>query len=93
MKFKRLTDNESFDLIPYLKSYLSQKKAYEVQIHVGCDSQVKLGRTTYVSTIVLHVGNNFGCHILYKKEIVPQKLDLWSKLWGEVERSVELTRF
>ncbi|MEE3037560.1 MAG: ribonuclease H-like YkuK family protein [Bacteroidota bacterium] len=92
MKFKRLTNDESFDLIPYLKSFLSQKKAYEVQIHVGCDSQVKLGRTIYVSTIVLHVGLT-GCHILYKKEIVPKKLDLWSKLWGEVERSVQLTRF
>ncbi len=92
MIFKRLTDKQSFDLIPYLKNYLQQKNNLGVKIHVGCDSQIKSGKTTYVSTIVLHVGYT-GCHILYKKEIVPKKLDLWSKLWGEVERSVELTRF
>lgn len=92
MIFKRLTDKQSFDLIPYLKNYIQQKNNLGVKIHVGCDSQIKSGKTTYVSTIVLHVGYT-GCHILYKKEIVPKKLDLWSKLWGEVERSVELTRF
>lgn len=92
MIFKRLTDKQSLDLIPYLKNFLLQKSALGVKIHVGCDSQIKSGKTTYVSTVVLHVGYT-GCHILYKKEIVPKKLDLWTKLWGEVERSVELTRF
>lgn len=92
MFFKRLTDNQNLDLIPYLKAYIKQKNNMEIKIHVGCDSQIKSGKTTYVSTIVLHMGYS-GCHILYKKEVVPKQLDLWSKLWGEVERTVELTRY
>lgn len=86
MKYRRLTDQKTLELIPYIKSYLKRKSAFEVKIHVGCDSQVKSGKTTYVSTVVLHVGLT-GCHILYKKDVVPRKLDLWTKLWGEVERS------
>lgn len=92
MIYKRLTDKKNLDLIPYLKSYIQKFKANTIKVHVGCDSQFKYGKTTYVSTVVLHKGLS-GCHVLYKKEVIPKKLDLWTKLWGEVERSVELSRF
>ena len=31
-----------------------------------------------------------GAHVIYRKEKVPKILDMWTKLWGETERSVAL---
>jgi len=92
MKFKKLTDGSDIDLATYLKNYIKNNSNNSIRIYVGCDSHVKGEHTTYVSTVVIHVGNS-GCHVLYKKEKVDPIRDLFRKLWGEVERSVEVTLY
>ena len=61
----------------------------DVEVHVGCDSQNHKRHTVYVTTVVFRFRNN-GAHVIYRKERVPKILDMWTKLWGETERSVEL---
>ena len=92
MKFKKLADGSDIDLATYLKNYIKNNSNNSIRIYVGCDSHVKGEHTTYVSTVVIHVGNS-GCHVLYKKEKVDPIRDLFRKLWGEVERSVEVTLY
>lgn len=91
MKFLRLTDRKSIDLIPYLKQYVQDRNG-DVRIYLGCDSQNKRYETVYATTIVIHVGN-LGCHVLYRRETINRIGDFWTRLWGEVERSVELALF
>ena len=61
----------------------------KVEVHVGCDSQNHKRHTVYVTTVVFRFPNN-GAHVIYRRERVPKILDMWTKLWGETERSVEL---
>lgn len=92
MKFRRLADGSQINLAAYLKQYIKNNSNNSIRIYVGCDSHVKGNFTTYVSTVVIHVGTT-GCHVLYKKEKVEPIRDMWRKLWGEVERSVEVTQY
>ena len=87
MKFKKLTSNENFELADYVSNYLNENKDYEVKIYLGCDSQTKGIVTTYATTIVFHVATS-GCHVIYKKEVVPVVRDMWNRLWKETELSV-----
>ena len=86
MKFKKLTDLASFELADYVKNYLESQHTDNIKIYLGCDSQNK-SHTTYATTIVFHIENS-GCHVIYKKEVIPVIRDMWTRLWGEVERSV-----
>ncbi len=74
-----------------LKEHIQSIKAHcpEVEIHVGCDSQNYRSYTLYVTTVVLRYPTN-GAHVVYLKEKVPRIADLWTKLWGETERSANL---
>ena len=93
MKFKRLTDRVQIDLAEYLKSYIEQVGSENVRLYIGCDSQNKSAWTNYATTIVIHIGNT-GCHVLYQKERVrPRIEDFWTRLWKEVERSVEVALY
>ena len=88
MKFKKLTGSEQFDLAEYTKRYLDTNKDYNVKMYLGCDSQTKADKTTYATTLVFHVESS-GCHVIYKKEVVPVIRDMWNRLWKETELSVE----
>ena len=88
MKFKKLTGREQFDLAEYTKEYLEANKDYEVKMYLGCDSQTKADKTTYATTLVFHVEAS-GCHVIYKKEVVPVIRDMWNRLWKETVLSVE----
>lgn len=93
MIFKRLTDYEEVDLVEYLKSYIKQVGKENVKLYIGCDSQNKSEWTNYATTIVIHIGST-GCHVLYQKERVrPRVEDFWTRLWKEVERSVEVALY
>jgi len=87
MKFKKLTDEISFDVADYVKKYLDLNKHRPLNLYLGCDSHNRL-KTTYATTLVFNVGYT-GCHVIYKKEVVPIIHDMWTRLWGEAERSVE----
>jgi predicted RNase H-related nuclease YkuK (DUF458 family) len=58
-------------------------------LYVGCDSQNYRSYTVYVTTVVFRYPGS-GAHVIYRKEKVPRIEDMWTKLWGETERSVAL---
>lgn len=74
------------DVCDYVATLCSQQS---LDIHVGCDSQNYKRHTVYVTTVVFRYPGN-GAHVIYRKERVPKIIDLWTKLWGETERSVAL---
>lgn len=93
MKFRRLTDRATVDLAEYLKEYIEQVGSENIRLYIGCDSQNKSKWTSYATTVVLHIGTT-GCHVLYQRERVrPRINDFWTRLWKEVERSVEVALY
>lgn len=88
MKFKKLTSNQTFELADYVKEYLETNRDHDVKMYLGCDSQTKGITTTYATTLVFHVATS-GCHVIYKKEVVPVVRDMWTRLWKETELSVQ----
>jgi predicted RNase H-related nuclease YkuK (DUF458 family) len=78
---------EIIDLLAHV--YSIKASCPEVEIHIGCDSQNYRVYTVYVTTVVFRYPNN-GAHVIYFKEKIPKINDLWSKLWGELERSAKL---
>ena len=59
---------------------------------LGWDSQNISQHTNYATTVLFHIGNT-GCHFLYHKEKLPKIDDMWTKLWGETTRSVEVANY
>jgi predicted RNase H-related nuclease YkuK (DUF458 family) len=90
LKFQSLTNGQYIDLIPYLKNKLAE--ADNIRMYVGTDSQNVGSRTIYATVIVLHYGNSGG-HVIYRKTSVPKILDKFTKLWNEVQDSVELAQY
>lgn len=87
MNFKRLSDGYSVNLEDYIVNYFIENP--NTRIYVGCDSQNFRKKTIYATVIVLHKGNNGG-HVLYNREKIPKIKDSFHKLWGEVQRSIEV---
>jgi len=92
MEFTRLQDSKKIEIAQYVKDYIDEHKYESMRIYVGCDSNNRGKFTTYVTTVVIHV-NDAGCHVLFQREKVPRIDDLWTKLWNEVERSVQLALY
>ena len=92
MKFKRLIDGRNIELAEYVTEYLQDETKPKIQLYVGCDSQNRGDNTVYATTVVLHIGTT-GCHVLYKRETYPRIFDFWGRLWGEVERSVNVALY
>lgn len=88
--FRRLQDRTVIDLVPYVKQKLSERD--DIKIYIGTDSQNHKRKSHYALVVVLHYGNNGG-HVLYHKEIVPRIRDRFSRLWKEVEMSMELAQY
>lgn len=86
-KFRRLGDGREVDLIPYVRTELEQNE--NVRIYIGTDSQNIGEKTVYATVIVLHYGNN-GAHVLYSKLNLPRVKDNFTRLWNEVEYSLEV---
>ena len=75
-----------YDVCDYVQNVVAKEN---VEVHVGCDSQNHKRYTVYVTTVVFRYPGN-GAHVIYRRERVPKITDLWTKLWGETERSVDL---
>jgi predicted RNase H-related nuclease YkuK (DUF458 family) len=86
-KFRRLGDGREVDLIPYVRTELEQNE--NVRIYIGTDSQNIGEKTVYATVVVLHYGNN-GAHVLYSKTTFPRVKDNFTRLWNEVEYSLEV---
>lgn len=89
-KFKSLTNGAVIDLIPYLEEKLMGSD--DIQMYIGSDSQNIAGKTVYALVIVLHYGNHGG-HVIYSKQTLPRIQDRFTRLWTEVEDSVELAQY
>ena len=92
MYFNKLLDNTDYEISSYVKKYLLENSKYTIKLHVGCDSQNISSCTNYATTVLFHIGNT-GCHFLYNKERLPKIEDMWTKLWGETTRSVEVANY
>ncbi|NNC82585.1 MAG: hypothetical protein HKN79_03335 [Flavobacteriales bacterium] len=88
--FRVMTTGTPVDISSYLHEYLSLHP--ECEVHLGSDSQNFRSHTVYVTTIVLrHPGK--GAHVLYRKDRIPIIRDMFTKLWGELERTIEMAEF
>lgn len=87
--FRSLTDNSVVDLVPYMKEKLAERN--DISVYIGTDSQNYGSKTIYACVVVLHYGRNGG-HVLYSKMKVERIKDRFSKLWKEVEFSLEVAR-
>lgn len=88
--FTRATDGTKVDLINYTKSIID--KHSECEIYVGCDSQNVDSKTVYATVIVFRYARS-GAHIIYFKDEVKRIPDLWTKLWGEVQRTIDVAGY
>lgn len=86
--YKVMGGHLEHDVCDYIAAICSDQS---LDIHVGCDSQNYKRYTVYVTTVVFRYPDN-GAHVIYRRERVPKILDLWTKLWGETERSVALAQ-
>lgn len=91
MEYKKLDNTIINDIGQYIKSSLDTQPLSKV--YVGTDSQNKDDFTIYVTAIVIHWNSDSGGHVLYVKDKVPRIRDRYTKLWIEVQRSVEVANF
>lgn len=85
--FRIMGGRKTFDVCDYVSQMGSSGSSFV--LYVGCDSQNHRNHTVYVTTVVFRFPRS-GAHVIYRKEKVPKISDLWTKLWGETERSVAL---
>lgn len=91
MEYKKLDNTIIKDIGQYIKSSLATQPLSKV--YVGTDSQNKDDFTIYATAIVIHWNSDSGGHVLYAKEKVPRIRDRFTKLWGEVQRSVDVANY
>lgn len=88
--FKRMRDGSPVVLLDWLRDSIEVSPG--VEILVGSDSQNRMRHTVYTTTVVLRYHRN-GAQVAYQREHATKVTDLWTRLWGEVERSVRLARW
>lgn len=64
----------------------------QVKIYVGSDSQNYASKTLYATTVVFRFENN-GAHVIYHREATPLVKDMWTRLWGELQRSIDVAGY
>lgn len=91
MEYKKLDNTIIKDVAQYIKNTLTSVPYSKV--YVGTDSQNKDDFTIYATAIVIHMNSDNGGHVIYAKEKVPRIRDRFEKLWGEVQRSVNVANY
>ncbi len=89
-RFLVMGRSKEVDLHTYARQVLKDEP--DCEVHIGSDSQNLGERTTYVTTVVFRFPGR-GAHVVYCRERIPVIRDMWTKLWGELERSIELADF
>lgn len=87
--FQSMQDDEPVELFSHVRELVG--KHPQVQVMIGSDSHNRYGQTIYTTTVVLRYPGN-GAHVLYRREKLGRIRDLWTRLWGEVERSLAVAR-
>ena len=86
-RFQRMQDGAPVDLLAHVGGVLADRN--DVEVLVGSDSQNHGRHTVYTTTVVLRFFRN-GAQVVYLRERAPRVTDLWTRLWGEVERSLDV---
>jgi predicted RNase H-related nuclease YkuK (DUF458 family) len=87
--FRSMEDGRAVDVFDHVRSALEGRS--DVEVMVGCDSHNRQLYTLYTTTIVIRYHRN-GARVLYRREKAPKVTDLWTRLWGEVERSLAVAQ-
>lgn len=88
--FKKMLDAKEVELKSYCKKLLQEDP--RIKIYVGSDSQNYSKNTVYATTVVFRYENN-GAHVIYHKETMPKVMDMWTRLWGELQRSIDVAGY
>lgn len=88
--FAKMSDGSKVELGQYVSKILAEDP--DVEIYVGCDSQNYPHNTVYVSTVIFRY-KNAGARVVYTKERVSKITDMWTRLWAETERAVDVALF
>lgn len=89
MEWKDLSKHKSIDLVAYIKDYLIEKP--DTQLFIGTDSQNK-GRFTHYAFVVVLYNERKGGKILYARDKVNLIQDRFSRLWKEIEASLDIAQ-
>lgn len=85
--FRVMDDGTAVHLLEHVRERVTAHP--DLEVLVGSDSQNRSGHTIYTTTVVLRYRRN-GAHVLYRREKRERIRDLWTRLWGEVERSLDV---
>lgn len=91
-KFKKFGGNDIPDVGEHIRNYL---KLYpQTSVYVGTDSKVRGGKIVYVSVIAMYDEiRKDGVHYIFKRDTEHGKLDVFSRMWREMEKSVEVADY
>lgn len=87
--FKSMHDGRAVDLLAHVGGVLAAHR--DVELLVGSDSHNYAHHTVYTTTVVMRFLRN-GAQVIYRREKAPKEMDLWTRLWGEVERSLSVAQ-
>ena len=90
MKLFKKIDGTRVDVIKHTLEIVANNP--EVKIHIDTDSQNLGDSTIYVSVIAYRFGNK-GVHYIYHKEKVAKIIDMWTRLWKETEKTIEIAEW
>lgn len=102
---KPISKEKVNNVIEYIKNHLNKNDDYEHKIFVGCDSSEKKFKgeiRSIYSTVIVMYRYGKGGHYLYSNDINGIKRKnktgsstsfLFMRLWGEVERVIDVVRF
>lgn len=90
LKWKKLSNHEPVDLISYIKEYTNTTP--DSEIYVGCDSQNRKKHTNFGAVVVLHHSSRGG-HVLYAYFEVDRIKDQFTRLFKEVQTSLEIAEY
>lgn len=91
-KFKKFGGHQILDVGEYLREYL--KRYPQTSVYVGTDSIMKRGKVQYATIIAMYDEvRRDGVHYIFKRDKELGKLDIFSRMWREVEKSVEVADF
>ena len=88
--FKSLSTRQKVDIVQLTKQHCEDNP--NTELYIGCDSQNIKGHSVYAVALVLY-NRTVGGRVFYARVQVPRIKDKFSRLWKEVDLSVQLAQF
>jgi predicted RNase H-related nuclease YkuK (DUF458 family) len=86
-KYFRKKDGELVNIVEHTLEQIQQNP--NVKIYIGTDSQDEGPCSEYATCIVYRYGRN-GAHFIYSRESVPRIWDMFTRLYTEGTRTIEV---